>query len=243
VWVFQYKDSIGGGSTTPSLQDVATVGNYYINDFGDTLKLNSYDSNNKHPLLWVNDQYNPVNILDFSYNTGFNQNVASIKFGDSTNTLATGYIKITDKESYFRNELSERTIIQNTPSISSSNQVTYFPLMKGGTDTLATTADIRNSATNGTVTTGATGYGLSWGTITTSGTLLADTSVSGLSGKYLRIIDTTNKWVNSVSQPNDSTIRVIKNNTTSDFIIRSSVAGSATRLITQVYNNSGATIT
>ena len=45
---------------------------------------------------------------------------------------------------------------------------------------------------SGTVTSVATGYGLSGGTITTSGTLIADTSISGLSGKYVRIIDKQN---------------------------------------------------
>jgi hypothetical protein len=77
----------------------------------------------------------------------------------------------------------------------------------------------------------------------TTGTTIDTTSLSNRINDKLAIIDTTNKWVNSVTQPNDSTIRVIKNNTTSDLIIRASVAGSATRLITNVYNNSGATIT
>ena len=93
---------------------------------------------------------------------------------------------------------------------------------------------------SGTVTSIATGYGLSGGTITTSGTLLVDSAT--LSSKYLRIVDTTNKWVTSVTQPNDSTIRVVKNSTTSDYVIRTAVAVSATRLVTAVYNNSGSTI-
>ncbi|MFN9114981.1 MAG: hypothetical protein ACK5XN_33385 [Bacteroidota bacterium] len=95
---------------------------------------------------------------------------------------------------------------------------------------------------NGTVTSVGTGYGLSGGTITTSGTLTVDTSVSGLSGKYLRISDTTNKFLSAVSQPNDSSLTFTKDGTTSTFIIRSAIAGSATRLVTTVYNNSGATI-
>lgn len=98
------------------------------------------------------------------------------------------------------------------------------------------------SSGNGTVTSVATGYGLSGGTITTSGTLTVDTSVSGLSGKYLRISDTTNKFLSAVSQPNDSSLTFTKGGTTSTFIIRSAIAGSATRLVTTVYNNSGATI-
>jgi len=61
---------------------------------------------------------------------------------------------------------------------------------------------------------------------------------------YLRKIDTTNKFVSSVSKLNDSTIRVIKGSTTTDISITSvASATSATRLLTSVYNNSGATIT
>ena len=61
---------------------------------------------------------------------------------------------------------------------------------------------------------------------------------------YLRKIDTTNKFVSSVTSLNDSTIRVIKGTTTNDITIRSSATvTNATRLITTVYNNSGVTIT
>jgi len=49
--------------------------------------------------------------------------------------------------------------------------------------------------------------------------------------------------INSVSQPNDSTLTFQKGATQTSYTIRASVAGSATRLVTSVYNNSGATIT
>jgi hypothetical protein len=39
---------------------------------------------------------------------------------------------------------------------------------------------------------------------------------------YLRKVDTTNRWVNSVTKINDSTIRVIKNTLTTDLLIRGS---------------------
>jgi hypothetical protein len=72
-------------------------------------------------------------------------------------------------------------------------------------------------------------------------TISVDTSI--LSGKYFRITDTANKWVNSVIKINDSTIRVIKNTTSTDITLSpTSTVTSATRLITAVYNNSGATI-
>jgi archaellum component FlaF (FlaF/FlaG flagellin family) len=61
---------------------------------------------------------------------------------------------------------------------------------------------------------------------------------------YLKKIDTTNKFVNSVTSLNDSTFRVEKGGTMTDITIRSSATVTdATRLITQVYNKSGATIT
>lgn len=151
--LYTCTDSTSGAAvwqntTYPSLNDVATVGNFYANDLADTLRLNSYDAINniKHPILWTNDFYggSPNNILDFSYGSG-NQNVAQISFGDASSTLGNGFIKITDKESVFKNELSTRTIIQNEYS-GSVTQTTHFPLMKGTTDTLATLDDIRNSA-------------------------------------------------------------------------------------------------
>jgi hypothetical protein len=60
----------------------------------------------------------------------------------------------------------------------------------------------------------------------------------------LNISDTANKWVGSVTGLNDSTIRVVKDGTTTDIIIKpTTTVTSATRLITTVYNKTGATIT
>jgi hypothetical protein len=189
--------SISSGGTTPSLNDVANVGNFYSNELADSIRLNSYDAINniKHPILWTNDQYGgtPNNILDFSYGSGI-ENVAQIKFGDASNLLSSGYIKITDKESVFKNETSTRTIIQNGYNIAANTQTTYFPLMKNGTDTLATLDDIRNNTSAGTVTSISQGYGITaspTNPITTSGTIDVDTTTSGLSGKYLRLTDTS----------------------------------------------------
>ena len=46
------------------------------------------------------------------------------------------------------------------------------------------------------------------------------TDTAGMLQPYLRKIDTTNKWVQSVTKLNDSTIRVVKNAITTDLLIR-----------------------
>ena len=53
-------------------------------------------------------------------------------------------------------------------------------------------------------------------------------------------IDTANKWVNSVTAVDDSTIQIVKGTTTSNITIK--YVTSARRLITPVYNNTGVTI-
>ena len=52
------------------------------------------------------------------------------------------------------------------------------------------------------------------------GKVIDTTSFTGRINSKLAISDTANKWVNSVTKLNDSTIRVIKNTTTSDLLIR-----------------------
>jgi hypothetical protein len=53
-------------------------------------------------------------------------------------------------------------------------------------------------------------------------------------------IDTANKWVNSVTKLNDSTLQVVKGTTTTDLTITGT--SYATKLKTKVWNNSGASI-
>lgn len=86
---------------------------------------------------------------------------------------------------------------------------------------------------------------LTWSEVSGGGGGSTDTtSLSNRINLKLNIVDTINKWVNSVASLNDSTIRVIKGTTTTDITIRSSATvTNATRLITTVYNNSGVTIT
>jgi hypothetical protein len=72
----------------------------------------------------------------------------------------------------------------------------------------------------------------------------ADTSsLSNRINLKFNTADTANNWVNSVVKLNDSTIRVTKNTTITDITLTpTSTVTSATRLITAVYNKSGATI-
>jgi hypothetical protein len=71
---------------------------------------------------------------------------------------------------------------------------------------------------------------------------LSDTST--MLTPYLRKADTSNKFVASVTSLNDSTIRVIKGSTLTDIVIKPvTTVTNATRLITTVYNKSGALIT
>ena len=66
---------------------------------------------------------------------------------------------------------------------------------------------------------------------------------SAVSGGGGGSIDTTNQFVKYVTALNDSMIRVIKGTSTTDITIKTvSNATNAKRLITEVYNNSGATI-
>lgn len=83
-----------------------------------------------------------------------------------------------------------------------------------------------------------------WDTIKGGGGSTDTTSLSNRINLKLNISDTTNKWVTSVTKLNDSTIRVIKNTTTTDITLTpNQTVTNATRLITTVYNKSGATIT
>jgi hypothetical protein len=105
---------------------------------------------------------------------------------------------------------------------SSLDTTTYKPLGIDANGNLSKVSNWPSSGGSGTVTSVATGYGLSGGTITTSGTLVADTSVSGLSGKYVRISDTANRWVNNITRtPGKDSIIFYKDN--NRFAIKDSV--------------------
>lgn len=80
---------------------------------------------------------------------------------------------------------------------------------------------------------------LVWDTIKGgAGNSIDTTSLSNRINLKLNISDTTNKWVNSVTKVNDTTIRVIKDGTTTDIVINP----QATKLVTEVYNKTGSPI-
>ena len=83
---------------------------------------------------------------------------------------------------------------------------------------------------------------LVWDTIKGGGTAIDTTSLSNRINTKLNKVDTTNAFLISVSQPNDSSLTFVKGTTSTNYVIRSSISGSATRLITNVYNNTGSTI-
>ena len=83
---------------------------------------------------------------------------------------------------------------------------------------------------------------LVWDTIKGGGASTDTTFLSNRINTKLNIVDTTNAFLISVSQPNDSSLTFVKGTTSTNYIIRSSIAGSATRLITNVYNSTGSTI-
>jgi hypothetical protein len=85
----------------------------------------------------------------------------------------------------------------------------------------------------------------SWDTIKSADASLfvKYTDTSSLLLPYLRKIDTTDKFVNSVIKINDTTIRVGKGSTLTDIVLPHPTSVlSAKRLITEVYNNTGTTI-
>jgi hypothetical protein len=185
--VFQFKDSVGGGGSTPTLNQVLAAGN---------------TATDKNISLVDNDYGNAITLDVNSIN-------ATLSINSSTNITSNGI--------YIQPDVNNFPVIDAVTIDNSSNQIqqklvmatsqgsVFMPYNNRSSDTLATLFNLRSSGTT---------------------------------------IDTANQFVNSVTKVNDSTIRVIKGTSTSDITITtSSVVTAATRLVTSVYNNSGATIT
>lgn len=224
VFVFQYKDSVGGGAT-PSLQQVTNVGNTTTNEIKTTdasfgvfkTDINVIDGTEYYPLLFQNE-INTPNIDSFYIKTYRNGEFNPIIKGKAA-TSPYKEFSISPDTIFLRNSDYNTTYIL-PQTISATAHTNYFPSpITGGstydnpfgqaTDTLATLQSIRHLKN------------------------YVDSSA----------IDTTGAFLISVSQPNDSTLTFQKGATQTSYIIRSSVAGSATRLVTSVYNNTGSTIT
>ena len=108
---------------------------------------------------------------------------------------------------------------------------------------------------SGSVTNVVTGYGLSGGPITSTGTILVDSAT--LSTKYLRradtsnlvatksnvalklnITDTTNKFVNNVTKINDTSIRVWKGTTSTVISLAKDVVYTQSPIMSKISNDS-----
>jgi hypothetical protein len=232
VWRFQYKDSIGGGST-PSLQAVTDVGASTINMITAstnyaTTEYNKLDAGNQvyYPFyatdgspIYPNESYirmgNFGGLAPEFYN-GSNG-------GGSYNKLTPTYLEFYDN--------GYSVSIKKPSGVSDDH---YLPVSDNTTDTLATTSDVAAKVNINDTALMLLRY-------------LRKVDTASLSNRIntkLNISDTTNKWVTSVTKLNDSTIRVVKNTTTTDITLTpAATVTAATRLITSVYNNSGSTIT
>ena len=196
-------------------------------------------------------------VTDAGSNTTDTISVYGVKIFDGANT---NYLQIVDTDggfNFFRGDNLKLMTIQNdvlsfgglnnkyaSLRIDSltNNRLSNLPDSSGVlTQRVKVNGTTYNTAANGVV---------DLGTISSDTTSLSNrinqrvkyTDTAAMLTPYLRKIDTTNAFLISVSQPNDSTLRFAKGATQTDYTIRSAVAGSATRLTTTVYNNSGATI-
>ena len=243
------KGTGGGGIfTSPNLQQVTDSGatsnhKIVLNDGVYNLittELNNLDAN-VPSFKALNSYWNDIGHIDITYSDDFNSNlwnpslnmVGENTYGQDVTKLKIGELFM--QSSGILNGTNAGVVSLKIP-FGAYEPNLYFPVFGNSPatigDTLATLYDVRNAAVggSGSVTSVATGYGLSGGTITTSGTLLVDSAT--LSAKYLRIadtssmlnsylesIDTTNKWVNSVTKINDTTLRIIKNSATTNITI------------------------
>jgi hypothetical protein len=126
-------------------------------------------------------------------------------------------------------EFIHKYMSQKLKSQDSTRSTIYLPTQNNdATDTLAKLSDIRAAY------------------IDTSSMLtpyLRKVDTTAMLTPYLRKVDTTNKFVSNVTKLNDSTITIFKGSTQTNITLSpSTTVASATRLITQVYNNSGSTI-
>ena len=157
----------GGSGSTPNLQQVTDIGDSTTTDLliGNNLKITDDASGTRDLTL---SSYNSGN-LTVIRNAGFQYEL------EAQNLTNVRQYELPD---------ADGKLLLDAPANGSlyGRKNNAWEVVSGG-------------GGGGTVTSVATGYGLSGGIITNTGTLIADTSVSGLSGKYLRFADTSNMLI------------------------------------------------
>ena len=176
------------GALTGAISDMRYIsGIFYVGNTNPIGTENAIDLNNGRATIYGN--YNGMRINVGSGKTGTVDAVKSIEFWNRGTRYA-----------YFGSSGSGG-IGNNWFKMDSADL--YLPRVAGTSDSIAVIEAVTGKLkpkliSYGTVNSVATGYGLSGGTITNTGTLLVDTST--LSTKYLRVSDTTNKWVNNITR-------------------------------------------
>jgi hypothetical protein len=203
VWKFQYKDSIGGGST-PSLQAVTDVGASTTNMITAstnyaTTEYNKLDVGNQvyYPfyatdgdLLFPNESYIRMGNfggLEPEFYNGTTQT------GGSYNRLTPTYLEFND---------DNLSVNLRKPSTASADDH-YLPISDNTTDTLATTSEVALKLNISDTASMLTKYLRKTDTASLSSRInlkvnIADTASMLL--PYLRKVDTTNRFVNNITR-------------------------------------------
>lgn len=151
---------------------------------------------------------------------------------DTSNNISF-FSTITPNEWSFFHDNSYEHYLQIRPHINALTTYNYLPDTTG---TLAVSVNGNFADTKGNITIS------SIDTTSLSNRINAKADTSAVKLK-LNISDTSNKWVSNVVSISDSAFRVIKGSTNTDITIKSvSTSVSTTKLITTVWNNTGANI-
>ena len=196
----------GGGGGSVGLQDVLTTNNTASSINNYALTLNEVGAS-------PGDESNIINAYNLDkpwqqfvvHLSGVN---SSLKLGTYDQANFNEYVTLEPNNLEFKKDGSFINKLIS-PYNTEGDYDIYLPIRQKDfpIDTLATLRDLRDTAAairsgggggSGTVTSISQGYGItnSPNPIVTTGTVKVDTTTGGLSGKYLRIIDTTNQWIN-----------------------------------------------
>lgn len=216
--------NVSGGGGNQDLQSVLNNGSFAYNK---DINLYGRSSANQIYLSGMDNSYMPFMALGDSIGGG----LYSYTYPQAT---------IEFQNKYQSQKLKQQDSIRAT---------IYLPTQaQDATDTLATLANVRSSSSTFDSTSLSnrinTKLNLSDSTIyqTKFRSDTARTNTYTAIDSKLNKSDTANAFLISVSQPNDSSLTFVKGTTSTNYIIRASTSGSATRLVTTVYNNTGTTI-